>query len=219
MFENLPLEVFERRTGLNPNGSIQVASQVVSMRDLVKTTDISIMSEAYLKGLLSNIVLEGDKDCKVYRDCDLTRARIDPHNIEVGQTFVERPKYRRILENLPETFEGFCVNHGFAKCNALIIRGYDAQGNSVIAHYVPPIIEMHNDRLFLLDGVHRNFLTMAVGTTVETIILRNVRTPFPCDPRGWDQVTPVEVKPPRPERFRNLRTELFRDLKWVGIDG
>jgi hypothetical protein len=177
------------------------------------------MPEEYLKALLFSTVLEGDRSNKIYADCSIQRARIDPHHLEIGQTFIERPKYQKLLENLPQVYSGFCVNHGFAKCSALIVYGQTSDGSSVVAHYVPPIIEVHNDRLFLLDGVHRDFLTMAVGTTVESVLIKGVKVPFPCDPRGWDEVRVVEQKPPRPERFRNLKPDLFRDLKWVGIDG
>jgi len=176
------------------------------------------MPESYLEKLIFNTTLTGS-DQKVYKDCLIKRARIDPNNIRLGQTFVERHKYEKMIENLSDAFKGFCVNSGFAKCTPYIILGETKSGDIAIAHYVPPIVEEHGQGLLLLDGVHRNFLIRAVGTTIESIIIKRIAIPFPCDVHSWRHVKVVDAKPPKNDRFLNLKPELFRDLQWVGIDG
>ena len=175
--------------------------------------------EEYLRKLLYSTTLVGDPNLRVFENCGICHARIDPHNLQVGQTFVERLKVQKMLENLSRVFEGFCVNHGFAKSIPFVILGKISDGTFAVAHYIPPIVEQHGGGLYLLDGVHRNFLVGAVGTTIEAIILKDISTPFPCDVRPWSSLRLVEEKPPKEERFYNLNTELYRDLKWVGIDG
>ncbi len=222
MFQSIPLEIFQARTGISRDIMTPTwaqASEVVSLRDIVSVSSIQVMSEEYLRKLICSTTLEGDEHSLVYEKCHISRARIDPHNILVGQAFVERAKYQRMIENLSRVFEGFCVNHGFAKSIALVVLGKIADGSVGIAHYVPPIVEQHHGGLYLLDGVHRNFLVGSVGTTIEAIILKNIQIPFPCDVHTWSSLHPVDEKPPRAERFYNLRPDIFRDLKRVGVDG
>ena len=106
-----------------------------------------------------------------------------------------------------------------AKSTAAIVLGRTAADEPCIAHYLSPIVEEHGGRLILMDGVHRNFLVRCVGTTIESIVIRQIGEPFPCDVRSWDEVRVVEEKPPKDQRFFNLRPELFRDVKHIGIDG
>lgn len=222
MFTAISLGDFQKRTGTKPsnlNSGWEQAETVVSLRDLTRIVNIQIMSVAYLEGLVWNTVLEGNNEIRPYEGCRVERARMDPSNLLVGQTFVERPKYQRLVEDLASVFDAFCTNKGFAKCTSLIVLGTTRDEKMAVSHYIPPIVEEQNGGLYLLDGMHRNFLTRAIGTTIETIIIKRVRSPFPCQVRDWGLVKVVEQKPPRPERFFDLKPELFRDLKWVGIDG
>jgi hypothetical protein len=222
MFQPIELNVFEERTGISSatdHVSWQSAAKIVSFRDIVSVSSIQVMPEEYLRKLLRNTTLVGCDGERIYKNCDISRARVDPHNLLVGQTFVEKEKIGKMLENLSKAFEGFCVNHGFAKSIPFVVLGKLSDGSFAIAHYIPPIVEQHNGGLCLLDGVHRNFLIGAVGTTIEAIILKNISAPFPCDVKAWSSLRLVDKKPPKEERFYNLQTDLFRDLKWVGIDG
>lgn len=216
----IPIEEFNDRIELDVRSRIETYDivAVVSFREITKPLAIQVMRTDYLRRLLSRVTLEGDPSCKVYAGCEIARIRIDPGQLMVGQTFVQRSKYQAILENVPKTFADFQINHG-AKCTSLIIFGVTQKGFLGMAHYVPPIIERHNNHLVLLDGVHRNFLTGGIGTTIESIIISGVKTPFPCDPMPWEFITPVDEKPPREKRFANFKPHFFRDLKYVGIDG
>jgi hypothetical protein len=145
---------------------------------------------------------------------------MDPHDLVIGQTFVERGKYQALLEVFPSLFDGaFCVSRGSAKCNALIVFGQTRTGVPAVAHYLPPFVESSNTSRFLVDGIHRNFLVMRVGTTIESIVIKGVTEPLPCDAVSWGTIKSVDTKPPRGERFHNLEPARFRNLKFVGVDG
>lgn len=222
MFNAISLDTFEQRTGIRQTDLGLLWGQVIqitSLKNIVRVLGIQVMPVDYLERLIFNTTLEGKEDVKPYRNCSIQTARVDPHNILIGQTFVERPKYQMILEKMGSFFDGFCVNRGFAKCAPLIVLGEVNDGSLALAHYIPPLVEEHPDGLYLLDGTHRNFLIRAIGTTVETVIIKGVKTEFPCRPQGWASVKVVDQKPPREERFHDFKPEFFRDLKWVGIDG
>ena len=224
MFQPIPLEAFETRTGIRRNewgAGWGAAREIISLRDMIKIVAVAVMPLDYLRRLLESVTLQGNPNEKPYRGCALRRVRMDPDNVLVGQTFVERSKYQAFLEDFQDAFADFCVTKGVAKCTALIALGERVSGSLAVAHYIPPIVEEHqnHERLCLVDGIHRNFLVKMIGTTLETIIVEGVKTPFPCDLHKWNAVQPVAAKPPLEKRFFNLRPELFRDLKAIGIDG
>ncbi len=221
MFKPISLEEFIKRTGTEPHFTV-TAQKIVSLRDIQPNTitAVQVMPRRYLEGMIRNIVLEGNEQYKPYQNCEISLVRMDPHDLQIGQTFVERKKYQSLLENFGTLLDDkFCVTRGTAKCNALIVFGKIKDGTDAIAHYVPPIIEVSNGIQFLLDGIHRNFLVMRIGTTIESILLKGVSLPLPCEARSWQTIRVVDEKPPRNERFYNLKPELFRNLKHAGIDG
>jgi len=209
---------FEARTGLRiPAISLDI-NCIVPLKDIVKIIDLKIMPEQYLEALLRNATLEGDSTVQPYKDSIIEHHRIDPRSLMVAQTFVERTKYQRLIENLSGLFDGFYTNSGFAKCTALIVVGETAAQALAIAHYLPPLIEIHKERPCLIDGTHRNFITGSIGTTIESIIIRKTCKP-PCEFGQWKNVNVVEAKPPRDQRFLNLEPYYFRNLGYTGIDG
>lgn len=221
MFKEIPIEQFESRTSttLHLNTKAEI---VVSPRHLVpgSVTAIQVMSRDYLDQLIRNVTLEGDEAKRPYKEADIRLVRMDPSDLMLGQTFVERGKYQAILEEFRQLFgEHFCVTRGIAKLSPLIVFGKTADRRNAIAHYVPPIVEATNGTQFLLDGVHRNFLAMGIGTTIESVLIKGVETPLPCTPQEWSAVQVVNKKPPRERRFWNLESSLFRNLKYTGIDG
>lgn len=171
----------------------------------------------YLRQILESVTLLGS-DVRPYKGCNIETGRLDPTRLKLAQTFVERLKYQAMLESFSALFKKFCVTKGVAKCTALIACGRTSGGVRAIAHYIPPLVEVHNTNL-LLDGVHRNFLVMAVGTTLEAIFVEGVNADYPCTPQPWSEVSVVEAKPPKDKRYFNLKPELFRNLEGVGIDG
>lgn len=222
MFKPIRLQEFLERSGVSlDNYGFETAKikHIISLRDMSEIQVIFPMERRYLEKILFKIqITEGDK--KVYQGCEIKLVRMDPYSLKVGQTFVQRNKYVSILENFKNIFEKFTVSRGLAKLTSMIVIGKDREGNTALAHYLPPIIEMHNSELILMDGIHRNFIGLSLGTTLESIVIENVQIPFPCSARKWDEIKVVETKPEDiKDRFFDLKKDLFRDLKNIGIDG
>ncbi|MEK9151763.1 MAG: hypothetical protein AAB692_00150 [Patescibacteria group bacterium] len=222
MFEPITRQDFVSRIKTKPEQFDRLwhdAQGVISLRQMAEVYVIQTMPTDYLKSLLYSMPLTGCSTRKPYWGCEFRLQRVDPVSLQVGQTFVERKKCDSLLYAFGDRFKGHCVTHGIAKLTASVVLGCGVDGRPMIAHYVPPIIEESDNRHLLVDGVHRNFLAMNVGTTIEAVVVEHPTEDYPCKPQVWDQVTPVEEKPPEHKRFFNLRKELFRDLKYVGIDG
>ena len=221
MFEPISIEAFEDRTGIVPHFATQ-ATKIVSLRDLAHghITSVQVMPKPYLDKLLRSVTLEGDQECRPFANCEISLARMDPNELVLGQTFVQRGKYQGILEDFGNLMDSsFCVTRGTAKRNAMIVFGQTRNGEEVLAHYIPPIVEVSNGSQFLLDGVHRNFLVKQIGTNIETVLLKGVSTELPCQTSFWSDIRIVDQKPPREERFIGFQPHLFRNLKWIGVDG
>jgi len=222
MFIPVDLKGFEQRTGIDRRGfagSWTEADRIVSLRDITTVLAVQAMRRDYLQLLLESVTLAGDPTVRPFKGKRIQTLRMDPNGVMVGQAFIERQKYMDLLERFPNVFKDFTMTKGIAKLTAQIVLGRTADGEVVLAHYVPPIVEQHGDQMVLLDGVHRNFLILRSGTTVETVLIRGVDAPFPATPQRWEVVKPVDAKPPVEERFFDLRQEFFRDVKSSGIDG
>jgi hypothetical protein len=222
VFTSVPLAQFEERTGIKSRdypGILQGIEQIVSLRDIAKPQQVSVMPRDYLESLVRNITLARSATEKPYEHLEICLERTDPHGLLIGQTFVLREKYRSILEDFADLFDGFCVTRGAAKCNAMVVAGYSIDGVLSLAHYLPPIVEEHYGHRVLLDGIHRNYLVMKIGTTLETVVVKGVRTTFPAKPQRWSQIKVVNEKPVLEDRYFDLQHSLFRQLHEVGIDG
>jgi len=193
--------------------------KVISLREIVSILFVSAMKNDYLLQLLRNIGLVGDPERKLFLDAKIMRYRTDPHELFVGQTFVQRSKYTAIIERFKDVFSGHDLPRGISKLTSQIVVGKDKEGAIVVAHYVPPIIEIHNGRKAILDGIHRNYIVKNAGTTIESVIISGIGESLPFETREWDDIKPVDEKPPLKERYFNLDPTLFRDLKFLGIDG
>ncbi len=220
----VPIDIvdFNRRMGISfsdPSHAGSAVGSVIALRDVAAVEHVQSMSLDYLTRLLSNVTLAGDPTVRPYAGCDLKLLRVDPDGLLLPQTFVERPKYQRIVEGITDQLGAFTMTRGIAKRTPSIIIGRDADGRRCLAHYLPPLIEEHGGKLQLLDGTHRCFLVRAVGTTIESVVIRGVKAPFPCQPQRWRDLQKVDEKPPLEQRYPGLNPALFRDVKCIGIDG
>lgn len=220
-FDPIDLSDFGRRTGLDvrPLAEMSGAERLVSPRDLVTADHVFSMPLKHLEGLMRAVPLVGDPGRKPYAGCRIERYRMDPRMSKIGQTFVERGKIAALHESFADKFRDHDVPFGIAKRGALIVFGTTASGEKAVAQYLPPIVEHIDGRHAVLDGIHRFSYVRAAGTTLEVIKVSEPREPFPCGLRLWADVVHVDAKPPKEKRFFDLRPELFRDLKHVGIDG
>ncbi|MEX2053276.1 MAG: hypothetical protein WD898_03565, partial [Candidatus Paceibacterota bacterium] len=128
-----------------------------------------------------------------------------------------------LLEKVPDIFHSFLVtNGGLADLAAYFVFGFDENNEYAMACYMPPMIEKHGSDLVVMDGIHRNYLIRQSGMTLNVLLIDNISFPFPCGVREWSDITviPLDSKPEAlAMRYFDLRQGLFRDLKYLGIDG
>ena len=222
--EPIPIEKFLKLADLKTENfglsDWKKIKQIVAPVDIKKIFAVNVMPLVYLKKLLWHVGLLGNSEIKAYEDTEIILSCVDPNLVLLGQKFVYREKYTAILENFGNLFKDFAISQGISKLTPFLITGLDFDGNYVLAHYLPPIIEVHDTKLILLDGVHRCFIVKQSGGSLEAIIIKNVKIPFPCIPKPWEKIKVIEKRPENiDERYFDLKIDLFRDLKGIGIDG
>ncbi|HEY0010504.1 MAG TPA: hypothetical protein VGB97_01155 [Candidatus Paceibacterota bacterium] len=223
MFTPIPVAEFLGRTGLDTEADLfyprDSVTQVVSLRQLEIIDCVQLMHHQYLRRLLESVVCKDGKT-HPYTGKWIGTMNLSARSARVGQRFIERGKYTALVERFQQILEGFATPSGPTGLGAFIAFGRMQDGTRVVAHYLPPIIEIGRDNgSALLDGIHRNYPLVGAGLAMPMLTIRDVEAPLPFDLRDWDEVEAVDVKPPVEERFFNLRPEMFRDLKYVGIDG
>jgi len=224
MFDPIPVDDFLQRTQINPNRDLEHSwssvKQIVSLRQLERVEAVNLMHTEYLEKLLLHARLAGGNKMRVYEGCKIHLISTSPNAVLIGQRFIERRKYRELLENFNSKFEQFAVTAGLANLNAMLVLGRLKDGTYAVAQYLPAIVEMNGtSKWHLLDGLHRNFLIQRIGGVTPIIGIEGVKAAFPCSLHDWKKIKPVDEKPPVGERYFDLKEELFRDLKYVGIDG
>lgn len=216
---DLPVELLEDRVSYRINESFPSHKVVISPRELDKVTKTCIMHDKLLNSLIRNVPLRGNPGCKPYERIKLDVSLAEPRTFEIGQTFVLKRKIIELMTQMPQKiFDGFCLS-GVSSAPPLEMYGIDRQQREAIAFYIPPLIEYHSSRPTLLDGIHRSYLCKGAGTAINAVHLYNVQENLPFDPLSWQSCDLSEEKPSKERRYRNLQTERFRDLTYVGIDG
>lgn len=221
MLAHIALDEFERRVGIRTSDfsrSWRHITKVVSLREIGTVLAVESMRFDYLRELMVHVRLAGNDRSYPYSHASISTGCIDPHTLKIGQTFVEQKKLLGLLGCFHKTFERFCVAKGLARLGPMNVFGVTRDGAHCLAHYVPPITEL-NGSLVLLDGVHRSYLALNVGSVFESVLVEHPQAPFPCTPCSWDSVEVVQEKPAKEKRFHNLNPAQFRDLTYVGIDG
>lgn len=212
---------FEERIEISISEALdlpQQIEQIIALRNLHAIQHIVVPTKEYLHRLLRKVPLAGDPNTRPYEQAEFELRRNDPGSVGVCQTFILQRKLNALVLEFRKRFRKFTLADGFAKQNPFVAVGKDDRGVLSLAHYMPPIIEMHEHRTFL-DGTHRSALCRAVGTTAVAMYIRDITAPLPCTPLSWEKVVLVEEKPHPTDRYQNLNKSLFRDLGWVGIDG
>ncbi|MDA2922405.1 hypothetical protein MYX07_04030 [Patescibacteria group bacterium AH-259-L07] len=196
---------------------------VVAPRDLQTIITVENMSMEYLISLLSNITLLGNKNEKIYAHAKINPRRTDLDTLSLGQRFIYRDHYTAIMESMCSLFSGSTtIPRGISNWTPYIIIGIDFDNQYVLAHYVPPMVEVHGNKFILLDGVHRCFITKQTNSTTESVVIERVKIPFPCETKSWKELQIIDKKPEKVDvtkRHFDLKVELFRDLRGIGIDG
>lgn len=157
-----------------------------------------------------------------FETAEFNLCKLDSRNLKIGQKFVYRERYQKILEELPNVFSEFSVASGFSELGAYFFFGSDLNDTESMAFYIPPIIERHNTDLVIMDGIHRNYISKQSNPVLSSVVISNASVSFPCGMRSWSDIQIINLsKKPQDinERYFDLKKNLFRDLKFLGIDG
>ena len=215
---NLDRDDFSRRLKLPDVDNI---ARIIPLRDLkVIKSLIPISSDMVLYLLRQIKTLEGQMP---FTNIKIQLVRIDPRHLKIGQKFVYRENYQNILESVPGIFQQFMVTAGgLGDLGAYFAFGLNGDDRYSMACYLPPIVEKQNNHLVIMDGIHRDYIAKQAGLALNVILVEGVSLPFPCGMRDWSDITiissadkPKDLK----DRYFDLKKELFRDLKHLGIDG
>jgi|GEM_PF-1147932 len=195
--------------------------RVLPLKNITEVGSIIPLPNSFLFWLLKNVkTMGGDLP---FADSRFELIKFDPLQLRIGQKFAYRENYVELLEKVSDIFrKKHAINSGVTNLGAFLIFGRDERGQSAIAYYLPPIVEEHRGDPVIMDGIHRDYLTMQMGATISAIRARDVKIPFPCSAHKWDELKVISLaEKPKDmnERYFDLRKELFRDLKYLGIDG
>jgi hypothetical protein len=216
---HLPVEALEEKIGASVNGVLPQYKTIVSPRDIERIEGVFVLKKETLQALIRHIPLRGDPNHFPYKNSIIEAQVSEPDQLRIGQTFLSRQKVFDIMTNLPA---GICKEYGmsgFGGMPPLEVYGRNSEELPVIALYIPPIIEVHDYRPVLLDGIHRSFISRGAMSTIKAIQVSKVDAPLPFTPITWGSCSPVYEKPPKNKRYHDLNMDLFRDLTAVGIDG
>ncbi|MFA6364845.1 MAG: hypothetical protein WCW78_00385 [Candidatus Paceibacterota bacterium] len=215
----LSLNEFETQLHL-PN--VKAVKRIVPLRDITTITSPPIpISTDLLLHLIQRIqTMDGQLP---YARARIQMIKIDPRYLKIGQKFIYRENYQKMLENIPNIFQGFlAVNGGLSDLGAYFIFGINGSNEPALACYLPPLVEMHGNDMVITDGIHRNFILKQAGSTLNTVLIENTSVPFPCSIHPWPdiKIVPLLEKPKNiVDRYFDLEQPLFRNLKYLGIDG
>jgi len=217
-----------RRMGLDPKSfedalhlpRVESVMRVLPLRDLKQVDCLVPMHFDMLCYIVRRTrTLGGDLFAP---DANLHLSRMDSRQLKIGQKFVYRENYQGLIEEVPDIFSHFCVCSGLGDVGPHFAFGHDTNNCRAMACYLPPIIERLGPDYVIMDGIHRNYIAKQTGKPTNVIIVENVALPFPCSARDWIEIRVISLaeKPKDPnERYFDHKRELFRDLKYLGIDG
>jgi len=200
---------------------LEEVSRIVPMRDIRRIISLVPIQFEVLTHLVKKIkTLDGRYP---FLNSEVKLIKTDPNHLKVGQKYIFREKYQNLMEEMPSIFDPFAITSGgLANVGAYFVFGLNGGNGLSMACYLPPIIELHGDKFLVMDGIHRNFIFKQADSCPLSIHISNIDLPFPCSPHNWSEtkIICLSAKPEKIEdRYFDLQPELFRDLKYLGIDG
>lgn len=201
--------------------AIEGVEEVIPLKEIREVESVTPMPRPLMHFILRNIpTIDGQKP---FEKCTFEPQKMGVQSLRIGQKFAYRENYTGLLESLSDIFrKDYAINPSVLELGAFMILGKDSQEKKAIAFYLPPIIEMHNNKPVIMDGIHRNFIARQLGATVYAIVVTDVSVPFPCGAHPWEDLRVISMaeKPEsQGDRYFELNKELFRNLKHFGIDG
>lgn len=201
---------------------INSLKKIIPLKNLTEVKAVIPLKKKFFEQTIRNITTL-DKKEKPFKSSEINLIKVYPNQLKIGQKFVYRENYQKLIEQMPAIFDDYLICSGVCDLGAFALTGLDAEGNHCLAYYLPPIIERHYKKgPVIMDGIHRNFINRQIGHTLNAIIIDKVKTPFPCSFHSWDEIEIISLKnKPKniKERYFDINPDLFRDLKYLGIDG
>lgn len=215
---NLSERDFRNRLQLPTVGKIK---RLIPLKDIQKVESILPITHEFLCQILRRVkTMDGQLP---FKNSEFEMLKIDPLQLRIGQKYAYRENYIGLLEGLTGLFcQKHAINSGITNLGAFMIFGNDVYNQPALSFYLPPIVEQHNFGLVIMDGIHRDYMTLQMGATIFAIVVSSVSIPFPCSAQKWKELRMIglaEKPPDANERYFDLKKNLFRDLKHLGIDG
>lgn len=214
---NMPVDLLEERVQRKINENNPQYTRIVSPRDIEIVHEITLLNSDFLRNLLKAVPIR-DTKIRPYQRAGIEIYATDPRGIRTGQKFILENKILDIMRGLETRLLKNFESRGLSTLPPLKIYGEDNEGK-VISFYMPPIIEMQEEKGVLLDGIHRTYICLAAGTSITTVQIYGATTPVPFTPISWEETRIMKEKPKKEDRYKELNPEYFRDLSFVGIDG
>jgi hypothetical protein len=219
---HLPIEDFRRNTGLCIDNTVpRKTVEVTCLKDMTVIEKVIPMTSDYLERMVSTVTYGLPEVLGLaYRNCQIEVKQLDPRELRISQSFVQRDKASFFREEFVDKFSPYMPSLSMVQeCGPFIAIGQRADGQPVMAHYLPPIVEEHGDKLLLLEGGHRQYVALEQESTHLTVVIRDVRAPFPWETAPWLKLRVVDVKPHQDDRhFGKPAKQYFRHFLPVGLD-
>lgn len=157
----------------------------------------------------------GDSATLLYQEAVMCLVKLNPSKVIPLSYYVLKPKMEMIkwLHNI------------LANSQIDLLRldetvySLDLSWREGIARLSPPIVEVHDGQLLLVDGLHRFLYAKQIRYPFVTPIeIVGAFANLPCLPLAWEKICEITEVPPLNEKRRfatgNLKEdyELFRDL-------
>lgn len=201
---SIPKEELEEK--INSHIGESTYTHIVPPTHICSIDKIEPLPITLLDALLRKVPL---KNTTTYPYCNatITLKQVDTRKLYTGQTFVLHSKLQRTY------FLGDTTN-----LEPQLISGRTPQHHA-LAFYLPPIVEHHQDKDIIIDGIHRTYSCFSTQTPLRIIYLEPITTPLPFQPFQLDKVQVFEEKPPIPTWYQQFQEQYYRDFCAMGLDG
>ncbi len=167
---------FEKQLKLPQTDKIK---NIIPLKEIKEVQSIIPINSDLLLFLIRKIkTLDGQLP---FQNSTIRQVVVNSNQLKIGQKYVYRENYQQLLESISGIFRNFLGEWGgLGNLGAYFVFGLNGDGGYSMACYIPPIIEVHNSRPMIMDGIHRNYIGRQTGLSINALIVKNVRVPFPC---------------------------------------
>lgn len=218
---DIPLESLEETIRHKINGNLTGYNSIIPLRDLSEVHEVLDFNQKVFTSLIRKIPLRSSSGEKIYpyEESNIRVFELDPKALKIGQRFVLESKLLSLMSSFSRGPLSEFILGGISRMPPKKVYGIDKEGRKVMAFYIPPFVERHNESAVLIDGIHRSYICGSSGSTINLVYIKNINSPLPFSPIEWKETKLCNEKPPIDQRYDSLNKEFFRDLGAVGIDG